>query len=240
MAEKTQIDDALIEEGFIDLLSREPRRIKIDDEELLIYPESLGTHLFLRRVLKQLGFNPASVARNAVAEVLRVVKENRDTVVRYIAYHTLGNKRIRDNEALQRSCDILAKGDDAGLVSLLLYVANQNDISRYVRHFHIDTDQRDRAKVARVKGEDSYSVTIGGRTILGSVILPACEKLRATVYEVLEEIPYVVTILALYDGITDIYLTKDEYRKAGVSKDRRVFSADGADIETIKSVMGGN
>lgn len=229
--------ELFIEDAFADILCREPRRIKVGGKALLLYPESLGTHLYLKRVIRNLGFNHRRLSENPMREVLRVVTDNRDAVCRYIAYHTLGNGNLRDVKLLEKNAATLAEGDDPDLAATLLYVAQCNDVEAYIRHYHIDIDIKDRARISKVKGEGSYSVTIGGRTVLGSVILPACEKLNATITEVLEEIPYVVTVLALYDGITDIYLTKDEARKAGISKSRAVYDADSLDLATIQQIM---
>ena len=74
--------------------------------------------------------------------------------------------------------------------------------------------------------KDSNQITFFGKSVFGSLIVPACEKLNMTPQQVVWEISYNYLQMLMADAVTTVYLSDDEMKKARVSKSREVIKAD--------------
>ena len=88
-----------------------------------------------------------------------------------------------------------------------------------------------------IKNKKGNSITFGGKSVFGSLILPACEKLNMTPQQIVWEISFSFLQMLMADAITSVYLTDEEKKEARISNDRTFVNADDPkNMEKIKDM----
>jgi hypothetical protein len=72
-------------------------------------------------------------------------------------------------------------------------------------------------KIAKVKGESGNTISFGGKSILGGLVIPACEKLNMTPQEVIWGISFPLLLALMADMETSVYLSDEERKKLHIN-----------------------
>lgn len=109
---------------------------------------------------------------------------------------------------------------------LLVIVLTKDNTDEFIKYFGIDRERKELAKVSMIKNKKGNSITFGGKSVFGSLILPACEKLNMTPQQIVWEISFSFLQMLMADTITSVYLTDEEKKEARISNDRTFVNAD--------------
>lgn len=231
--------DKSIENGLADIIMERPFGFKVGERQFYLYPMTLGKSYLLSRIIESLDINNNLLSSNPYAEAIRLCSLNKDSVVRIIVYNTLNSKQdiFNDelvNERMKFFADCL---DEKELAELLSIVLSSDDIGKYTKYLGIDRDRKSLEKVMRVKGENKNNIDFFGKSIMGTLIIPACEKLNMTPSQIVWDISISFLRLLMADCVTSVYLTDDERKKVHISSDRNFISGDDPrNMELIKSM----
>lgn len=231
--------DKNIEMNIADAIMEKPVGFNIGSRHFCLYPPSLGKMFLLSRLTKQLGINNGIMKANPYLESLRICKENKETVCRIIAYHSMNRKGdVLDELKIKRRASFFCKElDEEELAQLLIISSSWDSIDSYIKHFGIDKERTLRQKVAKLKDKEGGSVSFGGRSVYGTLIDFACERYGWTFDYVVWGISYVNLQMLMADSITSVYLNKEEMKKLHIPQNRAFISADDPrNIEKIKSI----
>lgn len=224
-----------IEDKVIDALSGVCPTFVVGNHKYKIHPKTLGKMYLFDRLRSNMGINAEAMKKNPLFEVLRVCKEQRELVLRMLAYATLHGKQYIFDETLiaKRTKDFKElKNND--LATLMLSLLMDNDLADFTKHFGIDIDDENRKRVARVKKNDN-TVTFGGKTIWGTVIDFACARYGWTLDYVVWEISYINLMMLYKDKTETAYLNKEELKKAHLRSTEAVISGD--DPKNMEKIM---
>lgn len=231
--------DKFIEHGLADIIMERPFGFKVEDEQFYIYPITLGKSFLLSRLISNLNINDKLLSANPYLEAIRLCSVNKDDAARIIVYNTLKSKQeLFDDEFVNKRIDFFTSNLDAKeLAELLSIVLSSDDIGKYTKYLGIDRDRMSLEKVMRVKGENKNNIDFFGKSIMGTLIIPACEKLNMTPSQIVWDISLPFLRLLLADCVTSVYLTDDERKKVHISTDRNFISGDDPrNKELIKSM----
>lgn len=231
--------DKSIENGLADIIMERPFGFKVGERQFYLYPMTLGKSYLLSRIIESLDVNKKLLSSNPYAETIRLCSLNKDSVVRIIVYNTINSKQdIFNDELVSERMKFFADSlDEKELAELLSIVLSSDDIGKYTKYLGIDRDRKSLEKVMRVKGENKNNIDFFGKSIMGTLIIPACEKLNMTPSQIVWDISISFLRLLMADCVTSVYLTDDERKKVHISSDRSFISGDDPrNMELIKSM----
>lgn len=231
--------DKSIENGLADIIMERPFGFKVGERQFYLYPMTLGKSYLLSRIIESLDVNKDLLSSNPYAEAIRLCSLNKESVVRIIVYNTLNSKHdIFNDELVNERMKFFTDNLDAKeLAELLSIVLSSDDIGKYTRYLGIDRDRKSLEKVMSVKGENKNNIDFFGKSIMGTLIIPACEKLNMTPSQIVWDISISFLRLLMADCVTSVYLTDDERKKVHISSDRNFISGDDPrNMELIKSM----
>lgn len=231
--------DKSIENGLADIIMERPFGFKVGERQFYLYPMTLGKSYLLSRIIESLDVNKNLLSSNPYAEAIRLCSLNKDSVVRIIVYNTLNSKQdIFNDELVNERIKFFADSLDAKeLAELLSIVLSSDDIGKYTKYLGIDRDRKSLEKVMHIKGENKNNIDFFGKSIMGTLIIPACEKLNMTPSQIVWDISISFLRLLMADCVTSVYLTDDERKKLHISSDRNFINGDDPrNMELIKSM----
>lgn len=231
--------DKSIENGLADIIMERPFGFKVGERQFYLYPMTLGKSYLLSRIIESLDVNKNLLSSNPYAEAIRLCSLNKDSVVRIIVYNTLNSKHdIFNDELVNERIKFFADSLDAKeLAELLSIVLSSDDIGKYTKYLGIDRDRKSLEKVMHIKGENKNNIDFFGKSIMGTLIIPACEKLKMTPSQIVWDISISFLRLLMADCVTSVYLTDDERKKLHISSDRNFINGDDPrNMELIKSM----
>ena len=121
--------DEKIEMNIADAIMEKPVGFNIGNRHFCLYPPSLGKTYLLSRLSKQLGINEGIMKANPYLESLRVCKENKETVCRIIAYHSIKRKEdVLDEGKVKGRASFFCKELDEEELAQLLIVVSSGEI----------------------------------------------------------------------------------------------------------------
>lgn len=216
----------------IDILIERPRVVRIttkeEDTYVYFYPLTLGKSYLIDSLVKLLQANNERLATMPSLEMLRVVRDKRDIILRILALHaSQGKRQVYDEELQSLLCSTLGTLADDELASLFLSVQASGAESPMVlmNRLGIDKKQQQMAKIQKAK-DDHSSVVLGGATIYGQLIDAAAERYGWTYDYILWDISMINLQLMLADKVDSVYLSKEERKKAHIYDDKEVINAD--------------
>lgn len=223
---------------ILDTLTDVPVRFEVNDKEYSIYPLTLGKTLLVDRLRKKLSINPERSKTDPLREALRICDENKETVLRLLAYCTLREKEeIQDEVCIKERISVLSKLEPDEMATLLLTVISDNALSDLIKHFGIDRDNENRRKIAQVKKNSNNTVAFGGHSIWGTLIDFACERYGWSFDYVMWRISYNNLMMLFNDRQDSTYLTDEERKKIHLKQGGTVINADDpANIARIKAM----
>lgn len=223
-----------------DIIMERPFGFKVGERQFYLYPMTLGKSYLLSRIIESLDVNKHLLSSNPYAESIRLCSLNKDSVVRIIVYNTLNSKKdIFNDDLVNERIKFFADSLDAKeLAELLSIVLSSDDIGKYTKFLGIDRDRKSLEKVMRIKEENKKNnIDFFGKSIMGTLIIPACEKLNMTPSQIVWDISISFLRLLMADCVTSVYLTDDERKKLHISSDRNFINGDDPrNMELIKSM----
>jgi len=223
---------------IIDALLDRPIGFTIGEEQLYLYPVTLGKSFLIARYFSTLKINDAYIKTKPDLEALRLVKEYKDTVLTIIAYHTTNSKaQIFDAPFIDKRKKLIAELDDADIATLFINTLTEDKYNIFIHKLGIDRERAFFNKAIKVKKDSSLSFF--GKSIYGTLISAACEKYGWTLDYVVWGISYINLRLLLADAPQTVYLSDDERKKVHIPQDREVINAsDPKNAERIKEIIG--
>lgn len=231
-----------IEEEFNDIVLGRPHVFTLGRKQFYLYPVTLAKYLLQKRLIAQLGFEETNLKVSTFLEVLRVVKDKRDLCCTIVAYNTLPNTQkdlfCHKSFVARKNC-FVENISDEDLATLILYILNSQDASRYMKHFGLDKERENLNIVMAVKRKhDKNNLTFNGKTILGNFIAQL-KEIGYTDDEILYEKGYVYLQLMLADKIVSLYVSDEEAKELPAFVDSKVIDAnDPKNAQRLASLMG--
>lgn len=227
-----------INDEIIDVLLDRPIGFKIGEEQLYLYPATLGKTFLISKLLSKIDIKQDNLKINAELEMLRVVKSHKEDVLTILAYHTLQTKeQIFNTPLVEERKKLISSLEDSDITTLFLQTLSQDKYSAFIHELGIDREQKFMNKALKVK--KSSSLSFNGKSIYGTLIDRACEKYGWSFDYVVWGISYLNLRLLLADAIQTIYLSDDERKKVNIPDDREVINAsDPKNAQRIKEMLG--
>jgi hypothetical protein len=231
-----QKDSNLIEMNIADTVMERPYGFQIGKQQFYLYPVSLGKTYLISRLLDSLEMNTNIIKQNPYMEALRLCQGKRETVCRLLSYHTINKKEeLFDNSIINKRCTFFEKNlSNEEMAQLLVMVLTDDNIGTFIKHLGIDRERKELARISKIKEKKGNSITFGGKSVFGSLILPACEKLNMTPQQIVWDISYSFLQMLMADAITSVYLTDEEKKEARIHNNQTFINAD--DPENIAKI----
>lgn len=206
---------------------------------LALYPPTLGKVLLTASILGAIDIDAQQVAHSPAREALRLAQEHRGDILRIIAIHTLQERgKILDERVLSQRIGQLSALCREELAELLIAILDHDRTAEIMHTTGISGDIELRSRIAEVKGESGGSLSVGGRTLYGSLADQAAQRYGWTLDYIVWGISYTSLKLMLADASTSIYLSEEEERQIGITT-RPVIDADAPEsIAQMRAVLG--
>lgn len=226
-----------IDSWILDTLVDAPVRFEVNNKEYSIYPPTLGVVLIIDCLKGKLGIDPERSKTEPLEEVLRVCQENKEIVLRLLAYCTLrGKEEVQNESYIKERISVLSQLEPDELATLLLSVISDTAVFEFIKHFGIDRDNENRRRIAQVKNINN-TIVFGGHSIWGKLIDFACERYGWTFEYVMWGISYNNLLMLFNDRPDSTYLTDEERKKARIKQGGTVINADDpANMAMIKAM----
>ncbi len=228
-----------MESAIADILTERPQPVEIKGRTLYLYPLSLGRTFIVNRLIQTLGIDATALRRNPFIEALRLSREERETCTLILAYHTLRTREeVMDVDVVgERRRFLDTSLTDEEVAQLILMALTPENIDEVQKYLGIEAERNDMRRLTKIKDKKSNTISFGGRSVFGSIIVPACEKLGLTPNEAVWGISFAMLQMLLADAVTSVYLTDDEKRKAHITSDRTRIKADDPSNEALIKSM---
>lgn len=231
--------DKSIADHLTDIIMEAPYGFSIGEKSFRLYPLSLGKLILLQRQLESMGVSDESISLSSILEMMSVVVEHREQCLRLIAYMTCESKsQCFDAEYIKWVVGELSDATNEDISTLLIYITTSDHSAEIRKHYGIDEESEGLNAVLRAKSDKS-SMAFGGKTILGALIDPACERYGWTVDYVVWGISYATLRLLLADKVNTVYLTDEERKRLPgkvLHKDEDVVMVKKENMAQIKSM----
>lgn len=219
-----------IESEIVDAILEKPIVFAIDGKLFYMYPPSFGISLLTTTLLSTI--EDCSISSDGV---LQLCTNNRDVIVRLIAYHTFKFRKdvLCEHKVLKRIKQI--EGIEiTDIATLYVWIIKWNtSLKSFIKYYHLDQESRIREKIQSVK-KDSSNITLGGKSLYGSLLGNACEKFGWKYDYVVWGLSIINLNMLLSDCIQSIYLTDKERQKAKISTDGKMMRGD--DINNLQEI----
>lgn len=220
-------DEKKTVQGLADILLGLPREFELNGRYFLIYPETLGRYYLLAPLYEELEISQEMLKVDPTLEILRTVEDKRMTACKIIAYCT-----CKTQDDFGAASAVMEKAnyfnDNASiddLAKLLLLVMSHDDVKGLQDSLGI-TKEHDLIKKVENAKDKTSSMTFCGKSVLGSLILPACEKLNMTPVQIIWDISYSLLQMLMSDAIVTEYLSDKERKRVHIPTDRTRINAD--------------
>lgn len=217
-----------LDEALADAVMDRPREFFIGPRRFCLWSPSLGQSMLIQRHLTALRIDEAVVKANPSLEALRLAMQSRDEVCRLVAVHTF--RRYSDlcrSKCIEKRARFFAKNlSDEEIAQLLMVIFSEPRLDEFLRLSGIADEQRKQSKISKVKNEGGHTLSLGGKTIFGTLIAPACEKLHLTPFQATWGISLINLQLLLADAVTSVYLSDEERKKCKITDNKNFINAD--------------
>lgn len=217
-----------INEALADVVMNRPREFFIGKQRFCLWSPSLGQSMLIQRHLMTLKIDEAIVKANPSLEALRLVTNSRKEVCNIIAVYTFHQySEFCQSKLIAKRAKFFVKNlTDEELAQLLMLIFSEPRVDEYFKFSGIADEQEKQAKISRVKNEGGHALSLGGKTIFGTLIVPACEKLHLTPHQVTWDIPLINLQFLLADAVTSVYMSEEELKKCKITDNKNFIDAD--------------
>lgn len=226
-----------IDMDVTDIIMEKPYGFTVNGCRFYLYPVTLGKSYLLSRLITALDLDEKSMAVDPFNAILRISGDKSKELSRILALHTFNTKDEIFNEDLvqERTEFFMSNMEPNDRALLFAMTLTRDDMGAIIKHLGIEAERKRQLRALAAKKSDSNTFTFGGKSILGSMIVPACEKLNLTPQQVVWGISYQYLHLLLADGISQIYLTDEEVKRARISNEPVISGDDPSIKDKIKS-----
>lgn len=220
-----------IEEDITEAILERPYGFSVNGARYYLYPVTLGKSILLSRLMRGLGVDSRLLARNPSLEALRVVVAHKDTACRIIAYCTAKDKQeVFDTDKTEKRITFMSENlSDDEVAQLLLIIYQYDKTASFVKHLGLDREQKEQAKISKLKNKKGNTVTFGGKSLYGSLISAVCEKYGWTLDYAVWGISIVNLRMMLADSISSVYLSDEEKKAARLTVGQEIVNMDNPD-----------
>lgn len=220
-----------IDKEILEVIMERPYGFTVKDKRFYLYPVTLGKSILLSRLMRNLEIDTELLAKNPSLETLRVVSVHRDVAILIIAYCTAKDKQeVFDNARTEEYKWLLSRNlTDEEIAQLLLIIYQYDKTASFIKHLGLDRDQKEQAKISKLKNKNGNTVMFGGKSIYGSLLSVACEKYGWTLDYVVWGIGLVNLRMMLADSVNSIYLSDDEKKSARLTVGQEIVNMDNPD-----------
>lgn len=223
-----------------DTVMERPVGFEIKGERFFFYPLTLGKSYLVSRVVAELDINKEFLSVNPCLEALRLCRDQKDTVCRLLALHSLRDKDNLLNEAKveARMKTFRYNLSDEELAQLLVIVLSGDNVDAFKKHIGLDKEDAVRKRIQAVKEKDRSSVSFGGRSVYGTLIDFACQRYGWTFDYVVWGISYANLRMLMADAVSNVYLSEEERKKLRIFDGSEIINGDDpANKEKIKALF---
>lgn len=225
---------------FADIVMEAPHSFSTGKKTYSLYPLTLGKLMLIQRQLEDVGINAEGVAQWPIMEIVRIVREHRESCLLVIYYATAKDKaECFDVKRIGKKVNELSGAlDDEDIATLMVLVLTEDKTEKVKSHYGIDKENEAMNSVLKIKSQGG-SLSFGGKTLVGAVIDQACERYGWTVDYVVWGISYSTLRLMMADRVNTLYLSEDERNKVPahiLQRDEDVIRASRETMEQIKSM----
>ena len=220
-----------IEEEITEAILERPYGFSVNGARFYLYPVTLGKSILLSRLMQGLGVDSGLLARNPSLETLRVVAAHKEESYRIIAYCTAKDKHeVFDTDKIEKRIAYLSANlSDEETAQLLLIIYQYDKTASFIKHLGLDREQKEQAKISKLKNKNGNTVVFGGKSAYGSLISVACEKYGWTLDYAVWGISLVNLRMLLADSVNSVYLSDDEKKAARLTVGQEIVNMDNPD-----------
>lgn len=207
-----------------DAIMEKPYCFTVNDKYFYIYPVSLGKSFLLSNLLQSLCLDTDNLRIDPALEILKAVQKRKDIACQIVAICTARNKNEVFNAKLMsnRAEYFKQNTSDTDLTEVIMLLFSYDKVQLFTEYLGLDKEQKEQAKIAKLKNDKGSSITYGGKSTYGSLIGIACEKYGWTVDYAVWGISYVNLRMIIADSINSVYLTDEERKKAHIVTDQEI------------------
>lgn len=203
------IESEIIQDNLWDTLLESPIEYKAGEKIFYLYPPSLGSSLLINRHKEQ-------------------VEHLEDMVYVSLAICSFENRAdARKRNLLKERIEEIKQASAEELMPIYsMFVSWGQDQERFMKHFHLDVEQRYMKRAYEAKDNDTSSLTFNGKSIYGAMIDVACERYGWSMEYVVWGISLINLNMLMTDKVVSVYLSKEESRKAAIPRNRNIVKMD--------------
>lgn len=222
---------ANIEEEILEAILERPYGFTLNGGRYYLYPVTLGKSILLSRLIQNLEIDTDLLAKNPSLEALRVVSIHRDVAILIIAYCTAKDKQeVFDGARIDDCKSYFSENlSNEEIAQLLLIIYQYDKTASFIKHLGLDRDQKEQAKISKIKNKNGNTVMFGGKSIYGSLLNIVCEKYGWTLDYAVWGISLVNLRMILADSVNTIYLSDDEKKSARLTVGQEIVNMDNPD-----------
>ena len=225
-----------LKETLADVVMDRPREFFVGGRRFCLWSPSLGVSLLSSHYMADLGIDEELMRVSPAAEALRLAEGQRAALCALISLHTFRSYRsLIDSRNLRERAHFFSEnlsGDE--LAELFLLILAEPKIERLMELTGLDEERRRIAEISEVKKQNSSSLSFGGRTLFGSLIVPAVTTLGLTPDQVIWGISLLKLRMLLADSITTICLSEEEAKALGSRKREDTYGMTAADFDQLR------
>lgn len=201
-----------------DALIEMPIEYSINGHMYYLYPPSLGSTILLNKTLS------------------KSFEDKKDIVVEMLAICSFEDRAMaRYPSVLKKRIEEIKQADIEELMPIYMMFGEwTQDQDTFVKHFHLDKEQKYMKRAHEAKDKNSGSLIFNGKSVYGTLIDVACERYGWSMEYVIWGISMLNLNMLMTDKVVNVFLTKDESRKAAIPQNREVLKIDkNTDIKQI-------
>lgn len=231
---KNQLNEALA-----DAVMDRPREFFIGKQRFEQWSPSLGMSLMLERHLSALGIDSELLVKNPSMEAMRLVSSKRIECCRILAILSTRERRHFDRSKwVERRARFFSRSlSDEDIAQLLLLSMSEPKAETLISLSGVAKEQEEQARIVKHKNKDGHTLSFGGKTIFGSLIIPACETLKCLPSDVVWGMSLTQLQMSLADKINTVYLSDEDMKSLGISStQKQKFGMTPEDIAKLKAM----
>lgn len=232
-------DEKALNETLADAVMDRPREFFIGNKRFEQWSPSLGMSLMLERHLSALGIDNELLVKNPSMEAMRLISEKRIEVCRILAIlSTRTKRRLERSEWIEKRAAYFSENiSDEDIAKLLLWAMSEPKAETLISLSGIAKEQEEQARIAKHKNKDGHTLSFGGKTIFGSLIVPACDTLKCLPPDAVWRMSLIHLRMCLADKINTVYVSDEDMKALNIaSTSDDVFGMTNEDFAKLKEL----
>lgn len=217
-----------IDTEIMDAIMERPYGFTIKRKRFYLYPITLGKSILLSRLIQALDIDRKIYDINPIYELYKAVEKSVTSACQIIAYATAsGKKEVCDFPWIESRIKYFSKHlSKEEIVGLLLVIFQFDKYVFFMDKLGLLREQKEQAKISKLKNKDGNSVVFGGKSIYGTLIDAACNKYGWSFEYVVWGISFMNLRMLLADATNVVYLTDEEKKNAGLTVGQDIIDMD--------------